>query len=159
MKLLELTRAKRNMSVAMDGFVKAAQQGSRQTFTQRFPNATPAQLAMADELWGDIYKDVSFDEMLDKIAGVYQRHLTKQDVVAMTAFYTSAVGQKLLDQMPAIMQESMQVGTDYMRDKMKPALARMDEHMKNLMESVSEQQPPDASPAPKRVSKKQPPKK
>jgi hypothetical protein len=40
MKLLELMRAKRNMSVAMDGYLNAAKQGFRQTFTQRFPNAT-----------------------------------------------------------------------------------------------------------------------
>jgi len=161
MKLLELMRAKRNMVVAMEGYLNAAKQGFRQTFTERFPDATPEQLALADAVWGEIFKDVSYDELLDRVVSIYERHLTKQDVAAMTAFYSSTAGQKLLNEMPAIMQESMQAGADYMSDKLKPALARVDEHMKKLMESMaaSAEKAPKSTPSSEIVPKNQSPKK
>jgi hypothetical protein len=48
--------------------------------------------------------------MVDAIVPIYQKHLTKADLTAITAFYSSPAGQKILAEMPAIMSESMQAG-------------------------------------------------
>jgi len=45
--------------------------------------------------------------MLDDMIPVYQRHLTKQDVDSMLAFYNTPTGQKLLREQPAMMAEGM----------------------------------------------------
>ena len=39
---------------------------------------------------------------------VYQKHLTKGDVEALVAFYSTPTGQKLIKEMPQILAESMQ---------------------------------------------------
>jgi hypothetical protein len=38
----------------------------------------------------------------------YQKHFTKSDLEAMNTFYPSAVGQKVLQQLPAVTQEGSQ---------------------------------------------------
>lgn len=52
----------------------------------------------------DWMKSFPWDEMLDSMVPVYQKHLTKGDVTALIAFYSTPTGQKLLHDMPAIMQ-------------------------------------------------------
>ena len=47
------------------------------------------------------------DEMLTDMSTIYQRHLSKDDVDGMIAFYSSPAGQHLLDMQPVIAQEYM----------------------------------------------------
>jgi uncharacterized protein len=47
------------------------------------------------------------DEMLTDMTTIYQRHLSKDDVEGLIAFYSSAPGQHLLDAQPVISQEYM----------------------------------------------------
>lgn len=49
------------------------------------------------------------DEMRGDMAAIYQRHLSKDDVDGMIAFYSSPAGQHLLDAQPVIAQEFMPV--------------------------------------------------
>ncbi|HEV2197378.1 MAG TPA: DUF2059 domain-containing protein [Candidatus Acidoferrum sp.] len=56
----------------------------------------------------DGMKSFPWDEMLDSMVPVYQKHFTKGDVSVLIAFYGTPTGQKLLREMPAIMQEAME---------------------------------------------------
>jgi hypothetical protein len=47
------------------------------------------------------------DEMQRDMSSIYQRHLSKDDVDGLIAFYSSAPGQHLLDAQPVIAQEYM----------------------------------------------------
>jgi hypothetical protein len=47
------------------------------------------------------------EEMLTDMITIYQRHLSKDDVDGLIAFYNSAPGQHLLDAQPVISQEYM----------------------------------------------------
>jgi hypothetical protein len=38
----------------------------------------------------------------------YQKHLTKDEVAALTAFYGSEIGQKIIRETPAMMADAMQ---------------------------------------------------
>jgi len=53
-------------------------------------------------------KEIPFDEMLDAMVPTYQKHFTKGDMDALTAFYSAPTGQKVLRELPAIMAEAMQ---------------------------------------------------
>jgi hypothetical protein len=52
-------------------------------------------------------------EMVDSIALVYARTFTADELRQVTAFYRTAIGQKFLDKLPALMQESMAVGAKF----------------------------------------------
>jgi hypothetical protein len=49
------------------------------------------------------------DEMMTDMSGIYQKHLSKDDVDALIVFYSSPAGQHLLDAQPAIAQEFMPI--------------------------------------------------
>ncbi len=49
-------------------------------------------------------------ELVEQMAALYGRNFTADEMREITAFYRSPVGQKVLDKMPAVMQESMSLG-------------------------------------------------
>ena len=56
----------------------------------------------------DMFENMPWDEMMQAMVPVYQRHLTKGDIDNLVAFYSSPTGAKLLREMPSITAESMQ---------------------------------------------------
>ena len=49
------------------------------------------------------------DEMIAEIVPLYARHFTVTEIKAMTAFYKTPAGSKMLQTMPKVTQESMQI--------------------------------------------------
>ncbi len=60
-----------------------------------------------NHMMDDLMKGMPFDEMIQAMIPAYQAHFTKGDIDAMIAFYSTATGQKVLREMPAIVSESM----------------------------------------------------
>jgi hypothetical protein len=53
------------------------------------------------------------DEMIDKIAGIYARKFSAAELREVAAFYRGPTGQKFVQQLPGIMQESMTIGQQF----------------------------------------------
>jgi hypothetical protein len=68
-------------------------------------------------------------EMVDDMLGLYRRHLSREDVDAFIAFYSSPAGQHLLDAQPAIMQEYLPLVSQRMQTRSKTLT---DEMMKDM---------------------------
>jgi hypothetical protein len=49
-------------------------------------------------------------ELTDEVATIYARNFSADEIRQMTAFYRTPVGQKFLDKMPAVAQESLKIG-------------------------------------------------
>ncbi len=49
-------------------------------------------------------------QLVDQMASVYARNFTPDEMRQLVAFYRSPLGQKFLEKMPTVMQESMLVG-------------------------------------------------
>lgn len=73
------------------------------------PNMSEEEIAKIDQHSEELVKNFPFQQMLDDMVPVYQRHFSKADVDAMISFYSSPHGQKFLHEMPAVMAESMQI--------------------------------------------------
>jgi uncharacterized protein len=82
---------------------------------------------------GDLIKDMPADEIVQAMVPAYQAHFTHGDIEAMNAFYSSPVGQKVLQELPAVMQEGMHAAmpilTKYLSDS--------EEKMKHEFESAT----------------------
>lgn len=63
----------------------------------------------------DMVKNMPWDEVMQAMMPAYQKHLTKGDIAALVAFYSSPTGQKLQRELPEIMSESMQSMMPIMR--------------------------------------------
>jgi len=110
MEFLDLMHARAQMVQALAGMAKQMRLGAEQGFKGQVPDATPEQLAKVDKLFDGIFESLPLDEMMDAVVPIYQKHLTRQDLAAVTAFYASPAGQKILKEMPAITSEAMQAG-------------------------------------------------
>jgi hypothetical protein len=56
----------------------------------------------------DLIKGMPTDDIVQAMIPAYQKHFTKGDIEAMTAFYSSPVGQKVLQELPEVLSEGNQ---------------------------------------------------
>lgn len=69
----------------------------------------PADYNARMKKWVDeLFKNMPIDEMTQAMIPAYQKHFTKGDIEAMNAFYSSPVGQKVLQVLPDVTQEGLQ---------------------------------------------------
>jgi uncharacterized protein len=73
----------------------------------------------------DLMTNMPVDDIDQAMIPAYQKHFTHGDIEAMNAFYSSPVGQKVLHELPDVMQEGMQA--------MRPALNKYIEGWKQRM--------------------------
>ncbi|HEY2469445.1 MAG TPA: DUF2059 domain-containing protein [Terracidiphilus sp.] len=88
------------------------------------------------------------DEMLTDMNGIYQRHLSKEDVDGLITFYGSPAGQHLLDAQPLIAREFMPIVMAKVQER---SQAMTKEMVKEMAEIV-----PRTKPAPKTGTTKPP---
>jgi hypothetical protein len=74
-----------------------------QIFRQQNP-AVPA------EAWTELQQAFGEEDLMKQLVGVYDKHLTHEDVKGLLQFFESAVGRKLVKVQPQIMQDSMAIG-------------------------------------------------
>ena len=68
--------------------------------------------------------------MIDEVATVYARNFTADEMQQLIAFYRGPVGQKFLEKMPGIMQESMVVGQKFGQSVAAELRSRMIEELR-----------------------------
>jgi hypothetical protein len=69
---------------------------------------------LMDEIFGEM--DAKRNEMNKKIASVYAKHFTVDEMKTLLAFRQTPLGRKMEVKMPVIMQEAMRVGQLWGRD-------------------------------------------
>ena len=55
----------------------------------------------------------NFEHLIDSLVPIYKKHLTVNEIEAITEFYGSQAGQALIKKFPLISSESMQVGANW----------------------------------------------
>lgn len=71
-----------------------------------------------NELETLLHEDLSWEKMKAPLIDVYARVYTLEEVKAINEFYESPVGKKLLEKMPLVINESMQVSQRLVKDMM-----------------------------------------
>jgi hypothetical protein len=100
-RLLELTGAATLGAQVMNQML--------QTFRQTMPNV-PA------DFWPELQKELNPNELVEKVIPVYDKQLAAAEIKDLIRFYETPTGKKLIKVMPAITQESMEIGKAWGRD-------------------------------------------
>lgn len=145
MQFLNLMQVRDRLVQMMDGMKKGMATGAEAGFKQKVPDPTPAQLKMIHTITDTTFQDLPIDEMIDGMIPVYQRHISKADLDAIVAFYSSAVGQRFLKEQPAMMSEGMQVGQEIMMKRLPDLTRRLDERISKLAADEAEKNMSDHS--------------
>jgi hypothetical protein len=89
--------------------------------------------AHMNKMMDDTMKAFPWDEMLQAMVPVYQKHFTKGDVDSLVAFYGSPTGQKILRELPAITAEAMQSMMPILRKQMDTMTERVQEQTAQML--------------------------
>lgn len=106
-KLFDVMASREQMTQMMQQLFAQMQSMNREQLKKKHPEVTEADLARMDRESEELIKNFPLDEMLNDMVPVYQRHFTKSEIDALTAFYSAPTGQKFLHEMPAVTAETM----------------------------------------------------
>jgi hypothetical protein len=142
LRFMDLLQLRARMDQLLDGMKKGMKAGAEAGFKQKIHSATPEQLAKLDSVTEAVFNDFPLGEIMDAMVPIYQKHLTKSDLDAVIAFYSSPAGQKLLKEQPAMMAEGMQAGQDIMLHR----LPDIEERLRTKVAQLAEQELQGSSP-------------
>ena len=117
-KLFEVMQIHQQMRQVMDAMMKQQSAMIDETLKKRYPQTSAEKIARANRMIAETVKDMPMDAMLDDMIPIYQRHFSKTDIGAMSTFYASPTGQKMMREMPALTSESMQASYARMQKQM-----------------------------------------
>jgi hypothetical protein len=95
----------------------------------------------------DMLKDMPWDDMIQAMVPAYQKHFTRDDMDALTAFYSSPTGQKVMREMPGLMADSMEIMMPIMSKHVEKVAARMQEEVLATVKESEKPHSPAAVPA------------
>jgi uncharacterized protein len=131
LKLFDVMNIRDQMRTVMESVAKQQRSMIHDAMRKRSPQISEEELSHMDQSTSDLMKDLPIDGMIDDMIPVYQKYLTRSDVEAMSAFYSSATGQKLLRQMPAMTTESMQAAAPRIQAMMDKVMDRAEKMTKD----------------------------
>jgi uncharacterized protein len=92
------------------------------------------------KMMDELIKGMPVDEIMQAMVPAYQKHFTRGDIAAMNAFYSSPVGQKVLQELPVVTQEGTQA--------MMPILSKYLDHWRHRVEKEFDKNPGDTQTTP-----------
>jgi uncharacterized protein len=95
-------------------------------------NLQPDAEAILQKSMDDTFKDFPVDDYLAAVVPVYRKYLTKGDVNALVAFYSSPVGQKLLAETPAMTADAMKASSGIFQKMMADEMQRIQQQMSQM---------------------------
>jgi hypothetical protein len=100
----------------------------------KFKDKLPADCeARMTRTMDDMMKQMPFDEMMQAMVPAYQKHFTKGDMDALIAFYSAPTGQKILQEMPAIVGEAMEAMMPIIRKNIDGMTERAQQQLAQMM--------------------------
>lgn len=144
LQLFSVMNIKQQMRAIMDSMMQQQKSLVHDMARRKNPNVTTEELGRVDRIMDESVKDFPIEGILDDMVPVYQKHLTSADVSAMSAFYSSPTGQKLLREMPAMTSEAMQASYGRLQKQMEAVAERAEKAIKD-----NEQRKPTPKPVPK----------
>jgi uncharacterized protein len=130
-KYLDTMHARDLMRSTLDAMTKQMHQMTHAQLEKQ-SNLPPDFEARMDKMMDDMMKDMPIDELIQAMIPSYQKHLTKGDVDALTAFYSSPTGQKILKEMPAMTADAMQAASGVVQKMM----AKMQDRLQSEIAQV-----------------------
>lgn len=153
-KIFEITASRKLFDSVMTAMRQQLPAMMESTLKKQLPDATPEQIAQmqtyTNSLMDKMFASMPYDEMMQASIPTYQRHFTHGEIQELIQFYNSPIGKKVINEMPAMMAETMQEMMPIMQKWASSATADM---MKSAEEYAKGLKDKKGTPAPKPSSK------
>ncbi len=147
-KYFQVMHSREMMTKMIDAMTKPMHQMLHEQYMRDKGKLPPDFEARMNKKFDDYLKDLPFDEMQQAMVPAYQKHLTKGDIDALVAFYSSPTGQKLIREMPAMTAEAMQAAMPLVQQRVETMTQRMQQEVAQMMKD-SKTKPGEKSQAPR----------
>lgn len=147
-KFMQVMRIERQMDTMLQIMTASAKQGARTGFLKKMPNATPEQIADVESLTDTLFSDFPINDLMNDIIPVYQKHISKSDLQALTEFYSSPVGQRFLDEQPNMMKEMGTLSAARMQQRMAVIMEKYEARLNELTEKWKKESSDKSKPTP-----------
>lgn len=91
--------------------------GTKKALEQNFEMMLEQMPSDKPEEAAKLRERVKVDEILELLIPVYDRNFSAEELQAFISFYESPNGQKLINTIPVLMQESVEVSANYLEEK------------------------------------------
>ena len=132
-RYLDVIHSREMMTQMVDAMIKPMHQMIHEQFLKDKDKLPPDFEARMNKMMDDSMKSFPWDEMMQAMVPVYQKHFTKGDIDAIVAFYSAPTGQKMLKEMPAMMSEAMQSMMPIMRKQMDAMTERIQQEVAQML--------------------------
>ena len=107
-RYLNVMHSKEMMAHMVDAMAKPMHQMLHDEYMKDKDKLPPDFEERTQKMIDEYMKSFPWDEILDSMVPVYQKHFTKNDVDTLVEFYSTPTGQKLIKELPQITAEAMQ---------------------------------------------------
>lgn len=132
-KYLDVMHSRDMMTKMMEAMSKPMHQMMHEQYLKDKDKLPPDFEQRMNKMMDDYMKSLPFDEMLQAMIPAYQKHFTKGDIDGLVAFYSSPIGQKVIQELPAITAEAMQSMMPLMRKQMEAMNQRVQEQVAQMI--------------------------
>jgi hypothetical protein len=146
-KYLDATHARDTMKTMMDAVTKQMHQTIHEQ-VKKDPSLPSDFEARMDKTTEDMFKDFPIDDLLQAMIPAYQKYLSKGDVDALIAFYSTPTGQKILKEMPLISAEAMKSASGLVQKMMAKAQDRLQSEIAQAQKETDGNSKPQPQSAP-----------
>ncbi|MGF1451190.1 MAG: DUF2059 domain-containing protein [Opitutales bacterium] len=122
-----------------------AAERSERMLGRMFRQLDEAMPRVNDSYWQQAREAVDLEAFVIKQAEIYAAHYTLDELEELTAFYESALGQRLLQEQTAIRRESLQLGQQWGEGIARRVLSRLSERGESFLEPAPEAAPDNAA--------------
>ena len=144
-------RLRKNMEMVFEAMREQMKGMSHKMMSDKLSTLTPEQQKKFQEAMqgsmDDVMDAMRFEDLISDMIPVYQKYLTKEDLEGVIAFYSSPVGQRLLDKTPAMTTEAMKISMERMEKMMPEIMAKMQKRMDEIIKEMGDEK----SSAPKKI--------
>jgi len=99
---------------------------------EKQPDLPPSFEPRMHQMVDDMLDDVSVDKMMKAVEPVYEKHLTKGEMDALFAFYSTPMGQKILKELPGITSDATKAAAGLMQNMASTMIDRLQNEIEEM---------------------------
>ena len=138
-KYLDAMHSDEMMRQMMDAMAKPMHKMVHEQYLRDQDKLPPDFEERMNKIMDNLLKSMPFDEMMQAMTPTYEKHFTKGELQALTQFYSTPTGQKILREMPSIMSEAMEAMTPIMLRSMDQMKSDLEQQMAEMLKESQKQ--------------------
>lgn len=135
-KYLEVTHVREMVGQMMEAMTKPMEKMVHEEYLKHKDVLPPDYEAHMNKMMHDLLTDMPWEQIIQAMVPAYQKHFTKGDMEALTAFYSTPTGQKIMREMPALMADSMETMTPLIQQHVEKVTRRMQDEVTAMLKEA-----------------------